>query len=47
MISVYTICKIFILNRKRLSDARVASVTKKEYAFVALSCKDSQSLKGQ
>ena len=33
MISFYIISKRFFLNCERLSDARVASATKKEYGF--------------
>ena len=33
MVSFYILSKRFFLKRKGLSDARVASVTKKEYGF--------------
>ena len=33
MISFYILSKRFFLKRKRLSDARVASITKKGYGF--------------
>ena len=33
MISFYSLCKRFFLKRKGLSDARVTSMTKKEYSF--------------
>ena len=33
MIKFYILSKRFFLNRKGLSDARVASITKKEYGF--------------
>ena len=33
MISFYILCKRSFLKRKGLSDARVVSITKKEYGF--------------
>ena len=33
MISFYVLSERFFLKRKGLSDARVASITKKEYGF--------------
>ena len=39
MISFYIISKRFFLKRKGLSDARVASITKKEYGFAVKSSK--------
>ena len=33
MVSFYIISERFLLKRKGLSDARVASMTKKEYGF--------------
>ena len=33
MISFYILSERFLLKRKGLSDARVASITKKEYGF--------------
>ena len=33
MIGFYILYKIFFLKHKGLSDARVASITKKEYGF--------------
>ena len=35
MISFHILYKIFFLKRERLSHARVASITKKEYGFAA------------
>ena len=40
MISFYILSEIFVLKRKGLSDARVASITKKEYGFTVHFCKD-------
>ena len=34
MVSFYIFSKMFVLRRKRLSDAKVVSITKKEYGFV-------------
>ena len=34
----------YVLFREGLSDARIASVTKKEYGFVVHFCKDWKSL---
>ena len=41
MISFYILFKGFFLKRGVLSDARVASVTKKVYDFAVLFCKDT------
>ena len=41
MISFYIIFKRFFLKREALSDARVASIAKKEYGFAIHFCKDS------
>ena len=41
MISFYILFKRFFLKRKGLSDARVASVTKKECGFAVHFCKKS------
>ena len=41
MISFYTLSKRFFLKRERLSDARVALITKKEYGFAVHFSKDS------
>ena len=35
MISFYIVSKKFFLKRKRLSDAKVASIDKKQYDFAA------------
>ena len=44
MISFYILSKRFHLKRKGLSDARIISITKKEYGVKAYFCKDSLSL---
>ena len=41
MISFYVFSATCFLKRKGLSDARVASITKKEYGFQYIFCKDS------
>ena len=41
MISFYILSTRLFLKRKRWSDARVASITKKEYGFAVLFDKDS------
>ena len=44
MISFYILSKGFFLKRKGLSDARVVSITKKEYGFAVHFYEDSKSL---
>ena len=46
MISSYILSKRFPSKCKGLSDARVLSITKKEYGFAA-HCKDLKSLQSQ
>ena len=41
MIDFYVLSKIFFLKREKLSDARVMSITKKEYSFAVHFYKDS------
>ena len=47
MISFYILSKRFFLKRKRLSDARVASITKKNMVLQYIFYIDSQSLESQ
>ena len=44
MISFYILSERFFLKRKGLSDVRVASIIRKEYAFVLHFCKDLKTL---
>ena len=44
MISFYIRSKRFFLTREELSDARVVSITEKEFGFAVYFCKDSKSL---
>ena len=41
MIPFYILSTRFFLKHKGLSDARVASIIKKEYGFAVIFCKDS------
>ena len=47
MISFYILSKTCFLKRKRLSDAKVVSITKNEYGFAVFFCKKSSSLESQ
>ena len=44
MISFYIRSKRFFLTREELSDARVASITEKEFGCAVYFCKDSERL---
>ena len=47
MISFYIVSRRLFLKREGLSDARVVSITKKEYSLAVDFCKDSESFDSQ